>query len=203
MTGQEIKEILRKNGVNLSELAEMLGISSQTLNSRLNAKYFKESYMEDINAALGKTIFPVGDNFSTGRGEIPVYNVRICAGNGIGVGDEEPAEYISIPRLKGCVGGYVYGDSMKGMFNSGDLILMREIHDMSLLDYGRPYVLNIQELGAVVKLIYSSRKDNHIRLVAYNQDTFANGDRMYPDMDIHINNIRNWFRVVERHETIA
>lgn len=203
MTGHDVKEKLRIEGVNLSDLAAKLGISSQALSNRLTRKFFKPEYLEEINAALGKNIFPVGDNFFPGKGEIPVYNVRICAGNGIGVGDQEPAEYISIPRLKGCVGGYVYGDSMKGMFNSGDLILMREIHDKNLLDYGRPYVLNIQELGAVVKLIYSSRKDNHVRLVAYNQETFANGDRMYPDMEIHVNNIRNWYRVVERHETIA
>lgn len=201
MTGQEIKEKLRIEGVNLSELASKLGLTSQALNNRLTRKHFKTEYLEEINAVLGRNIFPVGAENTSDL--IPIYNVRICAGNGVGIGDVEPSEYISIPRLHDCVGGYVYGDSMNGMFNSGDLLIMREVFDKNLINYGRPYVLNIKEIGAVVKLVYSSRKENHVRLVAYNQDSFTNGDRIYPDMEIHYNDIRNWFRVVERHETIA
>lgn len=204
MNGQEVKEKLRLEGVNISELAAKLGLSSQALSNRMTRKYFKPEYLEEINAALGKNIFPVGqESFKINAG-IPIYNVRICAGNGVGIGDDEPAEYINIPRLKDCIGGYVYGESMRGMFNSGDLLIMREITDKSLLNYGRPYVLNITEIGAVVKLIYSSRKgDDYIRLVAYNQDKYENGDRMFPDIEIKRRDVLKWFRIVERHETIA
>lgn len=204
MNGQEVKEKLRLEGVSLSELAAKMGLSSQALSNRMTRKHFKPEYLEEINSALGKNIFPVGQEFSKLNACIPIYNVRICAGNGVGIGDDEPAEYINIPRLKDCIGGYVYGESMRGMFNSGDLLIMREITDKSLLNYGRPYVLNITEIGAVVKLIYSSRKgDDYIRLVAYNQDKYENGDRMFPDMEIKRRDVLKWFRIIERHETIA
>lgn len=207
MSGQELKQILTDSQVNLSRLADYLGIKPQTLSSRFLVKSIKIDFLRQINEYVGKDLFGIGfagNNSSNYSNGIPIYNVRICAGNGVGIGDDEPAEYINIPRLKDCIGGYVYGESMRGMFNSGDLLIMREITDKSLLNYGRPYVLNITEIGAVVKLIYSSRKgDDYIRLVAYNQDKYENGDRMFPDMEIKRRDVLKWFRIVERHETIA
>lgn len=207
MSGQELKQILTDNHVNLSRLADFLGIMPQTLTSRFLVKSVKIDFLHKINEYVGKDLFGiglVGNTSSISSNGIPIYSVRICAGNGVGIGEDEPAEYIHIPRLKDCIGGYVYGESMRGMFNSGDLLIMREITDKNLLSYGRPYVLNVTEIGAVVKLIYSSRKgDDYIRLVAYNQDKYENGDRIFPDMEIRKRDILKWFRIVERHETIA
>lgn len=48
MTGKEAREALLNKGVVLSELADKLGITAQTLNSRLNAKFFKTEYLDEI-----------------------------------------------------------------------------------------------------------------------------------------------------------
>lgn len=52
MTGKEVREILLNNGVVLADLANSLGITAQTLNSRLNAKYFKDEYLKEISNIL-------------------------------------------------------------------------------------------------------------------------------------------------------
>lgn len=53
MTGKEVREVLLNNGVVLADLANSLGITAQTLNSRLNAKYFKDDYLNDISEITG------------------------------------------------------------------------------------------------------------------------------------------------------
>lgn len=55
MTGKEVREALLANGIILADLASSLGISAQTLNSRLNAKYFKSEYMDEIADILDIT----------------------------------------------------------------------------------------------------------------------------------------------------
>ena len=55
MTGREVKEILLSKGVVLAELANNWGITAQTLNSRLNAKYFKDEYLKEISGILNIT----------------------------------------------------------------------------------------------------------------------------------------------------
>ncbi len=40
MTGEEVRDILKKNGIGLVELADKLGITNQALNSRFYAKSF-------------------------------------------------------------------------------------------------------------------------------------------------------------------
>lgn len=55
MTGKEVREVLLNNGVVLSDLANSLGITAQTLNSRLNAKYFKDEYLKEISRLLNIT----------------------------------------------------------------------------------------------------------------------------------------------------
>lgn len=53
MTGKDVREMLLNNGVVLTDLAKKLGITAQTLNSRLNAKYFKDEYLNEISGITG------------------------------------------------------------------------------------------------------------------------------------------------------
>jgi len=56
MTGQQIRNIITSNGYALTDVADKLGISAQTLNSRLNAKNFKKEYVIELEEILGLTI---------------------------------------------------------------------------------------------------------------------------------------------------
>ena len=53
MTGKEVRETLLSNGITLAELASRLGVSAQTFNSRLNAKHFKDEYLDEITQHTG------------------------------------------------------------------------------------------------------------------------------------------------------
>ena len=53
MTGNEVRSILIEKGFVLAEIADKLGITAQTLNSRLNAKNFKNEYISELSSVLG------------------------------------------------------------------------------------------------------------------------------------------------------
>ena len=52
MTGNEVRNILIDKGFKLNEIADKLGVSAQTFNSRLNAKNFKKEYLIEISQML-------------------------------------------------------------------------------------------------------------------------------------------------------
>ncbi len=56
MTGQQIRNIITSSGYTLADVAEKLGISAQSLNSRLNAKNFKKEYVTELETLLGISI---------------------------------------------------------------------------------------------------------------------------------------------------
>lgn len=57
MSGKELKEILAARGINLSELARMLGFANdQRLHSALNAADIKTGLLERIAEATGKPL---------------------------------------------------------------------------------------------------------------------------------------------------
>lgn len=201
MTGQELKQILRDSGVNLAQLAEKLNITPQGLNSRFLVKSVKLEYLEEINAALGKNIFPVGkENFSN-EGKIPVLDVRACAGNGLGLEEvDRVIEYLDIPSFRGCFAIPVHGDSMRGRYNNGDLVFVRQRNQDSSIEYGHAYVIRTLD-DLIIKMVYRSKELNHYRLVSYNQETLPSGDRAYPDRDIHEREITAMYRIVGRLET--
>lgn len=201
MTGQDVKEKLRIEGINQAELASKLGISSQALSNRMTRKHFKPEYLEEINAALGRNIFPVGQENFSNEGKIPVLDVRACAGNGLGLEDvDRVIEYLDIPSFRGCFAIPVHGDSMRGRYNNGDLVFVRQRNQDSSIEYGHAYVIRTLD-DLIIKMVYRSKELNHYRLVSYNQETLPSGDRAYPDRDIHEREITAMYRIVGRLET--
>jgi phage repressor protein C with HTH and peptisase S24 domain len=201
MTGQEAKDILTNAGANQAEIAKILKLSPQAFNARFNVKYFKEAYMAEINAALGKYIFPVGQENFSNEGKIPVLDVRACAGNGLGLEEvDRVIEYLDIPSFHGCFAIPVHGDSMRGRYNNGDLVFVRQRNQDSSIEYGHAYVIRTLD-DLIIKMVYRSKELNHYRLVSYNQETLPSGDRAYPDRDIHEREITAMYRIVGRLET--
>lgn len=194
MTGQELKQILRDEGINLANLADKLGITPQGLNSRLNRKSVKVEHLEEINAVLGKNILSIGQTLNPDGAGIPIYDIRVCAGNGIGL---EETEHIiarmNIPSLRGCYGLQVYGDSMRGKYDSGDIIFVQPT-DRQNFAWGRPHVIITQD-DILLKLIYKSNTNGNVRLVSYNTELLPTGDRAYPDREVFINDIKHTYIV--------
>lgn len=195
MTGNEAKQILQENGINLSQLAEELNISPQAFSSRLNARIFKQSYQLEINSVLKRDIFDISIDSDLRQ---PILDIRVCAGNGIGLdGDENKiVEYVTIPALTGCKGLTVYGESMYPQYKPGDVIFVRPVTDKRDIDYGRTFLI-ITTSDRLLKMIYQSDKgDDYLRLSSYNNETKPDGERLYPDRDIPTESILFIYKVV-------
>ena len=201
MSGKEARYILKQNSVNLSWLAEQLNILPQSLQSRLNASEFKVAYQMEINALLGKRIFDV-DMPSTiveVQGRIPVIDMRVSAGFGVSLldGNEQRInEYVTMEGLNGCVGVYVYGESMLPEYKAGDIVFVRQVIDADSIDYGRPYIIVTRD-DRVLKCIYPSKHDaDLLRLTSLNEETNRHGDRLFPDKEVRKDNILFIYKVV-------
>ena len=201
MSGKEARYILKQNNVNLSWLAEQLNILPQSLQSRLNASEFKTAYQMEINALLGKRIFDV-DMPSTiveVQGRIPVIDMRVSAGFGVSLldGNEQRInEYVTMEGLNGCVGVYVYGESMLPEYKAGDIVFVRQVIDVDSIDYGRPYIIVTRD-DRVLKCIYPSKHDaDLLRLTSLNEETNRHGDRLFPDKEVRKDNILFIYKVV-------
>ena len=201
MSGKEARYILKQHSVNLSWLAEQLNILPQSLQSRLNASEFKTAYQMEINALLGKRIFDV-DMPSTiveVQGRIPVIDMRVSAGFGVSLldGNEQRInEYVTMEGLNGCVGVYVYGESMLPEYKAGDIVFVRQVIDADSIDYGRPYIIVTRD-DRVLKCIYPSKHDaDLLRLTSLNEETNRHGDRLFPDKEVRKDNILFIYKVV-------
>lgn len=201
MTGKEARYILKQNNVNLAWLAEQMGIKAQSLQSRLNATEFKIPYMLEINNIMERRIFDVdmANTIVETRGRIPVIDMRVSAGFGVSLldGNEQRInEYVTMDGLNGCIGVYVYGDSMLPEYRAGDIVFVRQVMNTSELDYGRTYVIVTAE-DRVLKCIYPSKHDaTLLRLTSINEDTNRQGDRLFPDREVAKENILFIYKVV-------
>jgi phage repressor protein C with HTH and peptisase S24 domain len=201
MTGKEARYILKQNNVNLAWLAEQMGIKAQSLQSRLNATEFKIPYMLEINNIMERRIFDVdmANTIVETRGRIPVIDMRVSAGFGVALldGNEQRInEYVTMDGLNGCIGVYVYGDSMLPEYRAGDIVFVRQVMNTSELDYGRTYVIVTAE-DRVLKCIYPSKHDaTLLRLTSINEETNRQGDRLFPDREVAKENILFIYKVV-------
>lgn len=201
MTGKEARYILKQNNVNLAWLAEQMGIKAQSLQSRLNATEFKIPYMLEINNIMERRIFDVdmANTIVETRGRIPVIDMRVSAGFGVSLldGNEQRInEYVTMDGLNGCIGVYVYGDSMLPEYRAGDIVFVRQVMNTSELDYGRTYVIVTAE-DRVLKCIYPSKHDaTLLRLTSINEETNRQGDRLFPDREVAKENILFIYKVV-------
>lgn len=201
LSGKEARYILKQNNINLAWLAEQIGIKPQSFQSRLNATTFSVPYQLEINNITGKRIFDIdmAPSITETKGRIPVIDMRVSAGFGVELLDgheDRISEYVTMEGLNGCVGIYVYGDSMNPEYKSGDIIFVRRLTDASEIDYGRAYVIVTQN-ERVLKCIYQSKHDaDCLRLTSFNEETNRHGDRLFPDKEIKKDNILFIYKVV-------
>ncbi|MFR9504284.1 MAG: XRE family transcriptional regulator [Rikenellaceae bacterium] len=84
----------------------------------------------------------------------------------------EPINYINIPNLPKCDGAiYIVGDSMYPLLKSGDIVLYKQLSDLSDIFWGDMYLLSIDIDGeeyVTVKYIQKSEREDYVKLVSQN-----------------------------------
>ena len=123
------------------------------------------------------------------RQSVPLYDIEGTAGlvplfvDGSG---HKPIDYITIPNLPKCDGAiYIVGDSMYPLLKSGDIVLYKQLHDLSDIFWGDMYLLSIDIDGEeyiTVKYIQKSEKEGCVKLVSQNPH--------HADKDVELSKIR-------------
>lgn len=212
MTGEYVKNRLREGGYILDDVARSMDITPQNLQSKLRSTDIKVGVLEEIAKAINKTVyffFKEDNDFNqksydqetevyhlkTDKAvneiqQIPLYNIEAVAGLVPLFQDkkkQKPIDHISIPNLPKCDGAiYVTGDSMYPLLKSGDIIMYKQIHDISNdIFWGEIYLISVEtddEEYITVKYIQKSEKgEEYVKLVSQNkhhQDRDIKRDRI-------------------------
>lgn len=108
---------------------------------------------------------------------IPLYSLEATAGIVDLLHDNRqrhiPIDYIVIPNLPKCDGALpITGDSMYPLLKSGDIVLYKEVHDITNIIWGEMYLIAISYNGDdffFAKYIQKSEKEGWVKLVSQNQ----------------------------------
>ena len=121
--------------------------------------------------------------------EVPLYELDATAGLSTIFSNNQQQNiinFIKIPDLPRCDGAiYARGDSMYPLIKSGDIVIFKEVVDLSYLQLGEMYLVDYtlnNDDYLVVKYIQKSEVEEHIKLVSHNP-------HHYP-LDIPVSSVR-------------
>ena len=179
MKGSVLKERLKNEGINLSDLAKRLGYNTdQNLHSVLGAADVKSSLLENISRVLGRPIGWFYDDVSTEESEfantnkgIPLIPLEAFASPGMPVFDELPMlDYYTVSEFKGSDFLIrIKGDSMSPRYASGDVVACKKVLETLFFQWGRVYVLYTKSQGIMIKRLQPSEKEDCIKCVSDNE----------------------------------
>ncbi len=205
-----IKLIRKALGMTQTQLAQYFGIGKAALSMietgraalsnrnrnilvqdlNVNPDYLETGSGPMFNADPSVIAFPLKTDNSLPLQSVPLYSIEGTAGlvplfmDG---SKNKPVNYIHIPNLPKCDGAInIVGDSMYPLLKSGDIVLYKQLHDLSDIFWGDMYLLSIDLDGEeyiTVKYIHKSdRGDAWVKLVSQNPH--------HADKDIEISRIR-------------
>ncbi len=120
---------------------------------------------------------------------VPLYSIKGSAGL-VQLFEEaaetRPMDFIRVPSLPKCDGAiHITGDSMYPLLKSGDIILYKQLQDVTDIFWGDMYLLSIDLEGeeyVMVKYIHKGTTTDSIRLVSQNPH--------HDDKEIEVSRIR-------------
>ena len=95
---------------------------------------------------------------------IPYYDILpVSAGDFSALlNHEKPTSFINIPQLIDCMAAFpVFGTSMKGVIEPGDIIVVKEINNRMEFDPSLPYMI-ITDENRMIKFLSIDEIDNNI-----------------------------------------
>ena len=188
MEGIEVRKKLRAAHVNLAQLANGMGISPQSLNTRLRAKTFKRPYLVEITQVLGKDIFGLQEKEQPTQ---PIIDLAVNSGT-TEVIDGLPGnivEYVSIPSFAGCTGIVYHAKNGHSKYSSGDTIFVKRASLNADIEFGHTYLI-VTGTDRYLKTVYKSQQGKDFITVSSGSNS--------PDtnFDIRIKNINYLYKVV-------
>lgn len=156
--GERLKQVIDGKGITPYELALQTGVSQATLSRILGNVTAKPSLKTaEILAEylqVNRTWLLSGEGEMLRSGQlqtqeqsgtgVPFYDIDVTCGITESFADvrEEPQFRINYAPLNDCDAAFpVYGDSMEPDFYAGDVVMVREIHNVDSMLWGEPYLI--------------------------------------------------------------
>jgi len=141
----------------------------------VNPDYLDSGREPMFNAEPDLTAYRHRTDNSLPLQSVPLYSIEGTAGLVPLFTDRvqmKPVNYIHIPNLPKCDGAiYIVGDSMYPLLKSGDIVLYKQLSDISDIFWGDMYLLSIDLDGEeyiTVKYIQKSDREGYVKLVSQN-----------------------------------
>ncbi len=195
MVGSRLRLLRKELKMTQDVLAQRLGVGKAALSmietgrSSLSSRN-RNILVQEFNVNPEWIDSGMGDMFNTQPGinkftlrtdntlplqSVPLYSIEGTAGLVPLFSSEtqsEPLNYIHIPNLPKCDGAiYVVGDSMYPLLKSGDIVLYKQLSDVTDIFWGDMYLISIDVDGeefVTVKYIQKSEREGYIKLVSQN-----------------------------------
>ncbi|MFR9533889.1 MAG: XRE family transcriptional regulator [Rikenellaceae bacterium] len=195
MTTSRLRTLRKELGMTQEQLAQYLGVGKAalsmietgkaSLSSRnrnilvqefnVNPEWLDEGVGPIFNALPDLNKFTLRTDNALPLQSVPLYSIEGTAGLvPLFARDtqSEPLNYIHIPNLPKCDGAiYIVGDSMYPLLKSGDIVLYKQLSDLSDIFWGDMYLLSIDiddEEYVTVKYIQKSDREGYVKLVSQN-----------------------------------
>ncbi|MFI3264100.1 MAG: LexA family transcriptional regulator [Rikenellaceae bacterium] len=195
MANHRLKILRKELGMTQEQLAQRLGVgkaalsmietgkaklSSRNRNTivqefNVNPEWLDEGVGNIFNALPDLNKFTLSTDNTLPLQSVPLYSIEGTAGlvplftSGT---RNEPINYIHIPNLPKCDGAiYIVGDSMYPLLKSGDIVLYKQLSDITDIFWGDMYLLSIDIDGEeyiAVKYIQKSEREGYVKLVSQN-----------------------------------
>ncbi len=195
MANEWLKLIRKSLGMTQQQLAQRLGIGKAALSMietgkasltarnknilvqelNVNPEYLDSGREPMFNAEPDLTAYRHRTDSSLPLQSVPLYSIEGTAGLVPLFTDRlqmKPVNYIHIPNLPKCDGAiYIVGDSMYPLLKSGDIVLYKQLSDISDIFWGDMYLLSIDLDGEeyiTVKYIQKADREGYVKLVSQN-----------------------------------
>lgn len=166
---------------NKNILVQELNVNAEWLDGDNGADMF--------NLEPDLTAFRLRTDNSLPMQSVPLYSIEGTAGLVPLFAErraQKPVDFIHIPNLPKCDGAiYVVGDSMYPLLKSGDIVLYKQLRDLSDIFWGDMYLLSIDIDGEeyiTVKYVQKSDAEGCVKLVSQNP--------YHADKDVALSRIR-------------
>ncbi|MFI3258614.1 MAG: helix-turn-helix domain-containing protein [Rikenellaceae bacterium] len=193
---ERFRQIRKKMGMTQDQLAKRLGVgkaalsmietgkaglSSRNLNIMVqefgvNPEWVETGVGEMFNSEPNLNKFTLRTDSNMRLQSVPLYSIEGTAGLVplfTNAEASKPINYIHIPNLPKCDGAInIVGDSMYPLLKSGDIVLYKQVADVTDIFWGDMYLISIDIDGEEfisVKYIQKHDDPNYVWLVSQNQ----------------------------------
>ena len=205
--GQKFREFVNNQGINDTDVAKKLGVSSEQVSNYYASKKFQRATLTKLQTAFTNFILNNIEansaqimalnpqNLGLGKGDgIPMYNFPASASIVQMYGDEHDIKIVGHLNIPGATKDSfalpIHGHSMYPTLENGSWGVVRPIEDMQDVDWGQIYYIEYGDYRVWKRLIKDEDNPDSVILCSDNETEKVNGRPKYASKTIKLGRIR-------------